>query len=312
MLPFSRDLSTSSVHAPPRIRVVGAWLSAASLLLAVPLDARAASPAAAPEAETAQSIFQRGQVEYETADYVGAIELWTQAYALIESTHENASIKALLIFNLAQAHIKAYELDNNTIHLKQARALFDSYRANLDLLYEDEAERAEEEAKVDKELAALARALEPDLEPKHEPEPEPEPEPKPESEPETVAPPPSAAKPGNPLLFAGVGLTAVGVVAGGVMLTLGGIEGAAANDLSALAPDDLSGRDQQFTDGARANIVMITGGVVAGVFVPVGAALIGVGVKRNKAARTPTQARVPSLVPSVGPGRAGLLLTGQF
>src|SRR5690349_15875727 len=73
-----------------------------------------AAPAENPNAE-AEAMFRKGQAKYETADFNGAIDLWTEAYALVESTPETASIKALLLFNLAQAHVKAYELDEDAI-----------------------------------------------------------------------------------------------------------------------------------------------------------------------------------------------------
>src|SRR5690606_24326514 len=115
------------------------------------------------------------QAKYETADYSGAIELWTEAYALVDPTPENASIKALLIYNLAQAHIKAYELDDDPIHLKQAQQLLDSFKANLDMLYDDQAQLDEERAKVDERLAEIAEKIA--ARERAEPEPEPEPPP---------------------------------------------------------------------------------------------------------------------------------------
>jgi hypothetical protein len=287
-----------------------AWLTSASLLLGLPVEVLAApptEPAADPpksDTEQAEAIFRRGQTKYETADYVGAIELWTEAYGLVESTPENAAIKALLIFNLAQAHVKAFELDDDAIHLKQARSLLDSYRSSLEMLYDDESARAEELAKVDEKLAEIAKKLE-EVEAG---EPEPEPEPKPEPKPEVDVPPPSRPNPGNPLMFAGVAVTVLGVATGGIAMTLGGVMGKRANDLGELDPLDLDAREQQFARGQRGNSLLITGAVLAGVLIPTGIALIAVGTRRNAEANQ----RRTSLAPALGPGRAGLVLRGRF
>ncbi|MFV8749843.1 hypothetical protein ACNOYE_04780 [Nannocystaceae bacterium ST9] len=299
------------VPPTPRAPRVAAWLSATSLLLGLPVEAGAAPPPEQPVEESdtakAESIFRNGQTKYETADYVGAIELWTEAYGLVESTPENAAIKALLIFNLAQAHVKAFELDEDAIHLKQARALLDSYRSSLDMLYTDEAARADEQAKIDEKLAEIATKLEAAEAAEAEPEPEPEPKPEP------VAPPPTTRpNPGNPLLFAGVGIAVLGVATGGVAITLGGVMGNNANDISGLDPDDLASREEQFARGARGNALLITGAVIAGVLVPTGIALIAVGARRNAEANRARQARIPSLAPGFGPGQAGLVLRGRF
>lgn len=293
--------------------IVVAWLTAASLLFGPPAE----PPPEDPESDTAkaESIFRRGQTKYETADYIGAIDLWTEAYGLVASTPENAAIKALLIFNLAQAHVKAFELDEDAIHLKQARSLLDSYRASLDLLYEDDAAaRAEEQGKVDEKLAEIAKKLDEVEAAKTKAEPEPEPEP--ESEPEPgIDLPPDRAKPGNPLLFAGIGIAALGVVGGGVAMTLGGVMGANANDIGDLDPLDLDAREEQFARGMRGNALLITGAVVAGVLIPTGIALIAVGASRNAKARegkASARARVPSIAPGFGPGQAGVVLRGRF
>ena len=116
---------------PHAVRIIALSSGLALLAGAVPASAWAApesEPSAAPSEADPEGIFRRGQAKYETADYNGAIELWTEAYALVDSTPENASIKALLIYNLAQAHSKAYEIDGDPIHLKQAQQLLRSSR----------------------------------------------------------------------------------------------------------------------------------------------------------------------------------------
>lgn len=286
-------------------------LALASLItISTPGEALAAPATEAEPApsttEQAEAKFREGQTKYETADYDAAILLWTDAYGLVESSPENAAIKALLIFNLAQAHVKAFELHEDTLHLKKARALLESYRSSLELLYADEAARADESAKIDATLADISAKLDAAEQPEPEPQPE-QPPPPPQ-----VDTPPANPSPGNPLLFAGVGITVLGVAMGGVGLGLGAAWASGANDLSGLDPSDLDAREQQFARGRRGNTLMIAGGVIAGVLIPTGVALLALGAKRNADARRSRQARVPQLVPSFGPRGGGLVLSGRF
>jgi tetratricopeptide (TPR) repeat protein len=239
-----------------------------------------AAPAETSNAE-AEAMFKKGQAKYETADYNGAIELWTEAYALVESSPETATIKALLLYNLAQAHVKAFELDEKDIHLKQAQQLLQSFRANLSLLYEDQAQLDEETKKVDEKLAELEAMLAkpPEDEPPEQEDPPPpviEPETEPEVEPDKGRKP----RTGKSFMIEGGVFLGVGVVFGAIAIA-GAVVGAGANDISDLDPDDLAGREQRFDTGRTGNILLIVGSVGAGVLIPIGAAVLGVGAKRH-------------------------------
>ena len=275
-----------------------------SLVLAAPAPSE---PSATPQAD-AETIFRRGQAKYETADYAGAIDLWTEAYALVDSTPENASIKALLIFNLAQAHTKAYELDEDIIHLKQAQRLLTSFRDNLALLYEEEDQAAleTEQAKVDESLAVIEAQL---ADAEAEPEPEPEPPAPTLTEPESEGPI-ETGKPGKPLIIAGSVVLGLGVAAG-VVGIIGGVIGQGANDLSELDPYDFEGREEQFNAGRTGNLLLIVGAVGAGVLIPTGAALIGLGAGRNKRINTAKLRVSPSFAGRWGSG-GGLAVSGRF
>jgi tetratricopeptide (TPR) repeat protein len=304
----------------PRLVAFSACACLVLTSLAPSLAAGAPAEGAAAPNENAEAIFRRGQAKYETADYNGAIELWTEAYALVDSTPENASIKALLIYNLAQAHVKAYELDEDPIHLKQAQQLLQSFRANLSLLYEDQAQLDEEVAKVDERLAEIdeilaAREDEPD-----EPD---EPEPTPEEPPPPVVEPPgedpgvdTTGRSGTPLLAAGGAALGLGA-AFGVVGLVGALMGSSANDISELDPLDLEGRAQHFNKGRTGNTLLIVGAVGAGILIPTGVALLVVGAKRNKAhKRANAAARFdPHLGASWGGAwgqGGGLTLSGRF
>ena len=309
---------TVSVACLPSARRRVAWrcagISLGSLLAVAPLSLRAApeaqtgevapstaAPASAPQ-ESPEAIFRRGQAKYETADYNGAIELWTEAYGLLPSTPENAAIKALLIYNLAQAHVKAFELDDDAIHLKQAQQLLTSFRASLEGLYEDEAEREQEQLVVDGKLAELeARLAELEAESNSRPVPPPAVDRK-----MPIPPDPAQQRRQRALIISGGTLTGLGVV-GGVIAITGGVMASQANDLSDVAAFDLEAREAQFARGRTGNALLIAGSVAAGVLVPTGVALLAVGLRGRARAR-----RGLALLPRFGPEGAGLSLRGRF
>jgi tetratricopeptide (TPR) repeat protein len=301
----------------PQMMRLAALATCVSLACAglVPMDVLAAPPDSSANAD-AEAMFRRGQAKYETADYNGAIELWTEAYALVESTPETASIKALLLYNLAQAHVKAYELDEDVIHLKQAQQLLSSFRNNLSLLYEDKAQLEEETKKVDERLAEIETMLAAAKPPPEEQPPPPEDEPPPpEIEPEPVADDAADARPGKPLIIAGGALLGL-AVGSGVVAIVGVAIGSGANDIGDLEPDDLTGREQRFASGRTGNVLAIVGTIGAGVLLPVGAALIGVGVKRNGEAKRSTamlqRTRLGASFGGAWGNGGGVTISGRF
>ncbi|NVB40136.1 hypothetical protein G6O69_19980 [Pseudenhygromyxa sp. WMMC2535] len=294
---------------------LGFGLGPSQIALAAPetqveaqVDAQPEPPPVQDPTKEAKALFRRGQAKYETADYKGAIELWTDAYTLVDPTPENASIKALLIYNLAQAHVKAFELDEDVIHLKQAQQLLETFKSGVVLLYEDEADQAEEARKIDARIAEIDARL---AEAEAQPEPEPEPEPPPpalavEPEPRTPGP---APRPGAPLIGAGATLAAVGLAFGGIAIA-GAVIGSQANDLSEIDYLDFEDRQEAFRSGSIGNGMAVSGLVIGGLMLPTGIALIAVGVKRNKrAANLGSRALV---LPSLGPRGAGLSIQGRF
>jgi hypothetical protein len=95
-------------------------------------DASDASEESEPVA-VAQQLFHVGQAKYETHDYLGAIEAFTAAYALTEEMvdpERRDLALARLRYNLARAHVYAYDIDAKPEHLGLARRLIADYRAN--------------------------------------------------------------------------------------------------------------------------------------------------------------------------------------
>ncbi|WP_106092208.1 hypothetical protein [Enhygromyxa salina] len=268
-----------------------------------------------PNLAKAEALFREGQAKYETADYAGAVDLWTSAYALVDSSTENASIKALLIYNLAQAHLKAFDLNKDKIHLKQALQLLQSFQSNLSLLYDDQAlldaESSKVAGRIDEVEGLLAELEDSEREPAADPDEAPAATVEPAQD---QSPADANTRSGTPLIAAGgtvIGLGALFGVAG----IVGGLMASNANDISDLEPDDLAGREDRFASGRAGNTMLIVGSVGAGVLVPTGIALIVVGALRNKKNDDRRAAALPRLVPSVGGvwgGGGGVTISGRF
>lgn len=118
-----------------------------------------------PDAE-ARALFEDGQAKYDTHDYDGAIEAFTSAYARAEQI-EDGTVRdealARLGFNLARAHVSAYDIDHDDEHLVLARRLLADFRGHERELGRDpdtdtdvqrlEAELAERERQRDEAAA---------------------------------------------------------------------------------------------------------------------------------------------------------------
>lgn len=91
--------------------------------------------ALAPEADAraeAQALFDSGQARYETHDYAGAITDFTAAYNLALEFDDplRDQVLARLAYNLARAHVSAYDVDADPRHLELARRLLADYRGH--------------------------------------------------------------------------------------------------------------------------------------------------------------------------------------
>lgn len=273
---------------------------------------RAAEPAPPAEADplaAAKEKHAEGQAEFDAADYDGAVEAWTAALKALPSRDErSATYRPLILYNIAAAREKLFELHRDVTQLRQAKILLERFDASIDEVYGHDPGAAEaERTRVREKIAALDARIadaEADTTP---PDPEPKPsEPTPTTSDVTPTQTDAPAKDGG-----GKGL----MIGGGVMLGLGavaigGLAASAvisenANDISDLDENDTEGRADRFAKGERANNAAIAMSVLAPLLVAGGVALLVVGAKRNK------QRRV-SFAPSVGGRFAGAVLSGRF
>ncbi|HFE45072.1 MAG TPA: hypothetical protein ENJ18_06195 [Nannocystis exedens] len=282
---------------------------------AAPLPVRAASLGEPTEdtIQQARDLYKRGLARFETADYTGAIDLWTDAYAMLPTSVETAETKSLFLYNIATARERAYELDGKLSHLRQALVILDGFINYIPEIYE-EPERATQELAAANErraaIAAIIEAAEAAANPKPEPEPEPEAEPEPEPEPEVEIAPDTSddIRPGRSMVIAGSVLVGVGTLGLGLM-TGGLVLGTKANDLSELEPGDIVGRRDLFARGLLGNKLALAGGLAGGASLLAGVVVLSLGIKRQRSAGAPP---TTSFAPLLGPDLAGLQIGGHF
>ncbi|MCA9689027.1 MAG: hypothetical protein R3A51_02620 [Nannocystaceae bacterium] len=303
-------------HSGPRARarlVALIGLSCAQLFVApTPALAAAVAPAEDPALTRAQDLYEKGRGKFETADFAAAVELWTEAYTALPADTAYSEVKVLLLYNIATAREKAFEIDGELSQLRQAEVLLKSFEDNIPALYEDPKVREEELTRVRERRQTIAAKIAEAEAARAAEESEPAPE-EPEEPVEEPAPPPSQEevdapeddRAGKALVATGAGLTVLGGVGLGIMVG-GLVMGSGANDIADLDTTDAAGRGDQFATGRLGNTLAIVGGVAGGVFVATGVALIVVGKLRKG------KGKATALAPAIGPGVLGLQLTGRF
>ncbi|PRP91987.1 hypothetical protein ENSA5_51980 [Enhygromyxa salina] len=272
------------------------------------------SPEADPVMSEAKRLFDAGVARYTAADYEAAVDLWLEAYAMVPPAFENRLIKAELIYNVARAQQKWFEIDRDVKHLRQSREILDRYLGEIDELYGDQAplerEKIQEQIdEVDEQIgeweaeqarreAELAERMRPTFDEEADAREE---------------------KRNKAMIGAGAGLTALGV--GGVgMLVTGIVFAGAAQDSSGGLPleADIPAREAAITRGEAGNALMVIGSLAAGVFLAAGVPLLAVGgsaEKKRKQRRADAgldQARVDAIAPLWVRGGAGLAIGGRF
>ncbi len=256
------------------------------------------APAAAsdPAADETSDLFDKAATQYETSQYNGAVDTYTEAYQRSLSIEDEVlrnQVQAAIFFNLARAHIKAYALDKSVEHLPQAIDLLDKYLAQTaDLADQLDAEQLLEQAR-----AELAGVEERDREAERERAAERDREDRRNAASEQS----SATGPNKPgLQISGYTLVGLGVSAGGIGIG-GAVLAARARDEHIAGPtrDD---RNQAEDEGRLANGMILAGSVSAGVLIGVGIALVLVDRKRSRV--SPTAWATPTSV--------GVAVGGRF
>lgn len=260
-------------------------------------DAPSASDQAA--IERAEGLYRKGSTLYESAEYPGAIAAFTEALAIVQEMPDAPlETKLSLLYNIASAHERAYEIDGDVAHLRQALKLYQRYEADSADVG-DQLDAGARRTRIETTLRELETA-------KVVPAPEPSP-----------ATPRPADDRGRKHRDVGIGLLVPGVAAviGGVVVATVGstYESRARDEVAKLAdlgvpPDHpawIEGDDFIAQERRKGAVLMGVGGAVAAV----GAVGVGVGafylVKSKRA-------RHVAVAPQIAPGFAGLHLAGRF
>jgi tetratricopeptide (TPR) repeat protein len=290
-------------------------LGAPSVALAAPPDGDASEqPQADPVMVEAKQLFDAGVARYTAADYEAAVNLWLEAFSLVPATYDNRMIKAELIYNVARAQQKWFEIDKDVKHLRQSREILLRYVDELDELYAEQAtmerEKVEEQiadidvqiAKWEAEQARREAELAERMRPKFD-----------------EAADAREAKRNKAIIASGASLTVLGV--GGVALLVTGIITAkSAEDRSAdlLLESDIPARQAALSQGQGGNAMMLLGSLAGGVFLSAGLPLLGVGLaaegkrKQRRSEAGLEVAGVRSIAPIWTRGGVGLTIGGRF
>lgn len=131
------------------------WL-ASILTLTLAAPPAHAAPASESPLEQVSALVEAGQTRFDTADFPGAIDLWTQAYAALPDDPAYSKRRNVLAYQIARACEEAYTLDpEQIIYLRKAERLFENYLKTIDP--RDEGTIARVQATLD-DLRAKIRA----------------------------------------------------------------------------------------------------------------------------------------------------------
>lgn len=255
----------------------------------------------------AEILYRDGSTKYESADYNGAIEDFTKVLGIMTESDGNEKTRLSLLYNIATAHEKAFKIDQDLTHLRQALLLYNRF-----LEFAHKTGNLEEQLDVKSKIAHLRAQLEtPSSENKVEAL-----APEPLFLPVRVKDPgPDWKKPRN----LGIGLVISGgaVTIGGIVLAVLGsqLEGQAQAQVNGLADQDIPMDHPAWAEGEafvtsekrRGGLFMGLGASVA----IVGATGIGVGTYYLVKSKRLRESRL-AVLPSFSPRLSGIHISGQF
>ncbi len=150
---IATSLSASLVLATFQLAPAHAWAGQ------LEGPAAAEAPAEDPNIAEAKRLYKEGEVKFQTADYEDALVLWKKAFALLPDGEDTRAIRHALVYNIAEAHRRAYEVTRNPTHLRKAKILLENYRADHRALYGDEPEAVKERSEADDRIAELDKMI---------------------------------------------------------------------------------------------------------------------------------------------------------
>lgn len=330
--------SVRQLPALVRSRLLSGAVAGALLVAAMPAQASLAPSAAEIERQYTEADKKNAE-----GDFKGAAELWTRLMVLVPEENANQSTRETLLLNVLDAHINAYnrlptpEGKKDISHLQEGKKTFELYLQQYRAVYGSGRAISLAVQQKSDELNGLLTKAEEDAKGATVTPPDPAVKPGPGEKPITEPPPPKLPPENNGtgLIVGGAVTAALGFGAVGVLIAgavgapraeedyevaqsgglglCGTFPDTKCADLDATQGDqydeyksDLEDADQR---GKVANALTITGAILTPVLLGAGAAMLAIGIKRNRASRVAAQA---SLAPAMSPTFAGAVLRGRF
>lgn len=135
------------VGESPAFAATVAFAPTAPAVTSTTASTSAPTPGESDRAE-AQRLFERGSDAYNLGRFDQAIEQFEQAYEL---TQVNA-----LLYNIAQAYTKYFEVDPNPAHLRRAKVMFLNFAKIAETSGEDPRDARQRLPEIDRQLAEFA------------------------------------------------------------------------------------------------------------------------------------------------------------
>ncbi len=278
----------------------------------LPAEAEAEAESEDPDLAAAEAIYQRGVTDYTAGRYEEAIETWLEAYNALPPNYETAKIRAELIYNIATAQKRAFDIDEDLSHLRQARASLQNFAESIDEAYPEGPARDRERAQVERVLAELEGQIAEVESARAAKERELAALSRPDFDPELDA---SLAKQNRGIIIGGAVLTSLGAAGLGTMGAGMALGSKAEREVGELATGaQLEARRDAIQKGKLGNGLLVVGAVVGGVATLAGVTMLGLGLSREKKRKAyrDQNARRIDVVPGFGPAGAGLELRGRF
>ena len=171
-------LRSTTARVRPRLAAPHRLALTLGMMLALPLTTSSAAAAAPrtddtetsdevepdevepddPALERARELYELGHARFETFDYEGAVQMWTEAYAEVPTQAD--WIRNRMVYNIATAQQRAYDVDRDIGHLRQAVLLLEHYATDYERLHDDGPETQAELDKAHTRIEELTGRIE--------------------------------------------------------------------------------------------------------------------------------------------------------
>ncbi|RMG93666.1 MAG: hypothetical protein D6705_17940 [Deltaproteobacteria bacterium] len=242
----------------------------------------------------AKQLFETGVSHYEAAEFDQAIHAWYEALSLVPRTSENRKVRAELVYNIARAQERAYDVDHDARRLRRAKRALERFLEEVEAIY-PEAEVPTQRAATENRLREIDRKIaEAEAEARRR-ERERLEAMRPKFDPVLDR---RQRRRNVGMLGAGAALTVLGAGALGMMGAGIGLARSASSELPDLTTEaDLHRRREVLAQGALGDRLVIAGAVTGGVLLLVGLPLVIAGglFERERKAYKASYAVAPAL-----------------